>query len=100
MSNLELTEGRDRVLVSGVEHVSDGDTEEAGEHEDGEGDDDDERGVADDAVAPSVVRGELHEHGAQEGPREEALAAGAHPALEDIQRGVMADHGVIFDEFP
>ena len=70
--------------------MRDGDAEEAREHEDGERDDDDEGRVADDAVAPSVVRGQLHEHRAQEGPREEALAAGAHPALEEIQRGVMA----------
>ena len=78
-----LTEGGDCVLVSGVEHVRDGDAEEAREYEDGERDDDDEGGVADDAVAPSVVRGQLHEHRAQEGPREEALATRAHPALQE-----------------
>ena len=63
--------------------MRDGDAEEAGQDEDGEGDDDDERGVADDAVAPPVVRGQLHQHGAQEGPREEALAPRAHPALQN-----------------
>ena len=64
--------------------MRDGDAQEACEHEDGEGDYDDERGVADDAVAEAVVRGQLQEDRAQEGPREEALAAGAHPALQEI----------------
>ena len=63
--------------------MRDGDPQEACEHEDGEGDYDDERGVADDAVAEAVVRGQLQEDRAQEGPREEALPAGAHPALKE-----------------
>jgi hypothetical protein len=62
--------------------VRDCDPEESGENEDGEGDDDDEGRVPDDAVFEAVVGRELDEDGAEKGPSEEALATGAHPALK------------------
>ena len=83
LSESNLTETGHPVLVSRrVDQLHDDDPDEPGEDEDDKGDDGHEGRVPDERVAELVVRGQLGHHRPEEGPREEALAARAEPALE------------------
>ena len=77
-------------MSGGLYELVDGDTEDAADGEEDEGDEDDDGGVAPEVVAELVVCRQLEEAAAEKCPGEETLLGRAHPGLErdDMYKGI------------